>query len=219
MRKVFWLSLCLAFSFLSSSIIATETEVLFSPDDRPTKRLIELINQAKIKIHAAVYMITDKTIAEALIDAKINRGVDVQIVTDKITYDSSYGKGKLLEAQGVPLFIYSEAKASKTEKTTTRFWGNDPIMHHKFALFDDKKLWTGSFNWTASANRYNQENVMITDNKKIFRKFKDCFERLKLLSRQVDTLKNNEASSQVKTPPFDSLLQQVKVFLMFPKSA
>jgi phosphatidylserine/phosphatidylglycerophosphate/cardiolipin synthase-like enzyme len=37
-------------------------------------------------------------------------------------------------------------------------------MHNKFAIFDGKLMVTGSYNWTASAEKYNYENaVFITD--------------------------------------------------------
>jgi len=36
-------------------------------------------------------------------------------------------------------------------------------MHHKFAIFDEETLLTGSYNWTRSAANYNHENLLITD--------------------------------------------------------
>ena len=35
-------------------------------------------------------------------------------------------------------------------------------MHHKFALFDGRRLMTGSFNWTRSASEQNEENLIVT---------------------------------------------------------
>ena len=67
---------------ISSNLAFGKSEVFFSPDDKPTNELIRKINKAKNKIHAAVYMITDKNIAKALITAKNKRGIDVQIITD-----------------------------------------------------------------------------------------------------------------------------------------
>lgn len=190
------------------------TEVLFSPVDKPTKRLLELINASRYRIHAAVYMITDKIIAEALIEAKVKRHVDVQIITDKITYESSYGKGKLLLESGVPLFVY-DAKLP-----TTRFFANGPIMHHKFAIFDEVKVWTGSFNWTASANRCNQENVVITDEQQVCIKFKTQFNQLKALcqTRSVELDKSIKAPSTKKEPLFETSIQMVKAILHVPET-
>ena len=199
-----------------TSYLTCKTEVLFSPVDKPTKRLLELIKTSKKRIYAAVYMITDKTIADALIDAKINRGVDVQIITDKITYESSYGKGKRLLEQGIPLFIYLNPSAKKNS-----FFPNGPIMHHKFALFDDAILWTGSFNWTASANRSNQENVLITDDVDVYARFQSRFEELKGLcqTRSPMITQNQEAPSIKKAPTLDTLIQMIKGYFKLPRTA
>ena len=36
-------------------------------------------------------------------------------------------------------------------------------MHHKFCVIDNSLLMTGSFNWTASAVKFNQENLMVLE--------------------------------------------------------
>lgn len=144
------------------------SEVFFSPDDSPTKRLIELINSTQKRIYAAVYMLTDKQIAEALVKAK-NRGVRVKVIVDKASADYEYGKAKLLRDSGIEMYVF--AAESKNKKFGA-------LMHNKFAILDDK-LWTGSFNWTKNANQQNQENVILTTNKKVCKRFEEHFEVLK----------------------------------------
>ena len=51
-------------------------------------------------------------------------------------------------------------------------------MHHKFALIDHDTLITGSYNWTRSAFKYNHENVVITHERNLIRKFEQEFEKL-----------------------------------------
>ncbi len=51
-------------------------------------------------------------------------------------------------------------------------------MHHKFALFDGRRLATGSFNWTRSATEGNEENLIVTDDIRLVRAFAERFERL-----------------------------------------
>ncbi len=175
---------------MRKSIIATWLQILiitgssinslsityFSPEDHPTKKLIELIDSAKKTIHAAVYMVTDKTIAEALIRAKKERKVDVQIITDKITVTSSFGKAHLLRENEIKVWFLDAP--SSTQKAGTFFYAAPAIMHHKFALIDNN-LWTGSFNWTRAANQKNHEDVLLTDNRESFQSFKKQFEKLK----------------------------------------
>lgn len=160
-----------ALVLLVQSALATTT-VLFSPDDHPTARLVRMINGAQKRVYAAVYMLTDSQIATALIAAQ-KRGVDVKLVLDHSSVDTAYGKGKLLQRSGITLFVFQTAASRHGKKSC---WG--PLMHNKFALIDNQ-AWTGSFNWTKSANVRNQENVIITDNPEACRRFEQHFEVLK----------------------------------------
>ena len=142
--------------------------VLFSPADKPAERLIELIDGAKKSITAAIYMLTDKKIADALITAKKERRVVIRLVLDPISA-GKYGKADYLIANNIPIYIY--------KPSAIRPWFT-PIMHHKFAVFDDTILWTGSFNWTVSANISNAENILISTDSIICRMYKAYFETL-----------------------------------------
>lgn len=159
----------ICFAALTPCLAIAKSIVLFSPDDKPTNHLIQKLGEAKTRIYAAVYMLTDKKIAHALVDAK-NRGVDVQIVTDQATTESPYGKADILKQGGIKLDVYY-----LSHNGYTNF---NPLMHHKFAVIDNN-VWTGSFNWTISANNKNQENVIYTDEKDVCEKYLDQFEKLK----------------------------------------
>jgi phosphatidylserine/phosphatidylglycerophosphate/cardiolipin synthase-like enzyme len=150
--------------------------VYFAPDDQPRRHLIGYIKRAKKQIYAAVYMLTDKKIVDALIEAK-KRNVDVQIITDITSVDSEYGKAKMLAKNKVKTYVF------KTKTPATSFRRN-PLMHNKFAVID-KNVWTGSFNWTVSANTKNQENVICTNAKSVREKFLAYFKKLKKRCRSV----------------------------------
>jgi phosphatidylserine/phosphatidylglycerophosphate/cardiolipin synthase-like enzyme len=51
-------------------------------------------------------------------------------------------------------------------------------MHHKFAIADGTRLLNGSFNWTRSASRVNEENVMVTSEAAAVAAFRTEFDRL-----------------------------------------
>ncbi len=51
-------------------------------------------------------------------------------------------------------------------------------MHHKFALVDGAALLTGSYNWTRSAARENEENFVITGDRRFVGAFARQFEKL-----------------------------------------
>ena len=51
-------------------------------------------------------------------------------------------------------------------------------MHHKFAIFDQRSLLNGSFNWTRSASRGNHENIVIDATPHLVRSFLEIFDSL-----------------------------------------
>jgi phosphatidylserine/phosphatidylglycerophosphate/cardiolipin synthase-like enzyme len=51
-------------------------------------------------------------------------------------------------------------------------------MHHKFAIFDGARLINGSYNWTRSACDYNEENVILSNDPSLVRRFADEFDTL-----------------------------------------
>lgn len=148
-----WLAVIICITLASTSTIYPLTQVLFSPKDSPTTTLLELIGNAKKSIIAAVYMLTDQKIASALVGAA-ERGVAISLVIDRCSTDQ-YGKADYLAQSGIAVAVFKSIKVPK--------WGFGGLMHNKFAVFDSKKLWTGSFNWTQSANKMNCENVIISD--------------------------------------------------------
>jgi phosphatidylserine/phosphatidylglycerophosphate/cardiolipin synthase-like enzyme len=170
---------CLGIFFLYTSNTYAKQICLFSPEDKPTKKLIEIIKSARISIHAAMYLLTDKTIAEALVAAKKERSLDIKIVLDQFTVDSKYGKSELLHKNGIDVFVFNPetTKTINNDGATDKGWGN-AIMHNKFIIVDGTLVWTGSFNWTVAANTKNCENVLTTDDREICKQYEHYFHNL-----------------------------------------
>jgi len=145
---------------LSLSSLA-KTEVYFSLSDNPQKAIIKNINHARVSINIAMYVFTDKEIAASLINAQ-KRGVKVRVYLDRSQIESSYSASRLLVQKGIK----------------TRISTNNYIMHHKFAIIDNRILLTGSYNWTFFANKRNDENLMVIDNPEIIEIFQKQFTNL-----------------------------------------
>ena len=175
-----------------------ESVVYFSPKEGICQQLIKCINSSRQRIYAAIYLLTDKTIAQALIDAKNKRGIDVQIVTDVSSLENRHNKIDWLKENGIEIFIFRPNKKSS---------GNfGQIMHNKFALFDNK-VWTGSFNWTFSADKRNRENIICVDDDHICKRYEREFERLKrrcIKSRRIAG-KGRDAGNSLKEKVFQLL--------------
>lgn len=162
------------FLFLKTSSILSWSIVYFTPRDDIKKYLIQLIQEERVSIHAAMYMMTDKAVAQALVDAFV-RGVKVYMVLDQISMGEKYGKGLFLQDHGIVIAVHKSASLNAFCM---------PIMHHKFFIFGfNSRLrtslaWTGSFNCTASASRLHDENVVCTDDKYVIAEYKECFKML-----------------------------------------
>lgn len=136
-------------------------EVYFSLSDNPQKVIIKNINQAEAFINIAMYTFTDKEILLSLINAQ-ERGVKVRVYLDRSQIESTYSISRLLVQKGIKIRIST----------------NNYIMHNKFAIIDNRLLLTGSYNWTASANSRNDENLMVIDDPEIIARYQNQFEKL-----------------------------------------
>ena len=108
-----------------------------------------------------VFTITDDRLSSAILDAH-RRKVKVQIISDD---DKSGDRGSdidRLSAAGIDV----------------RIDRSESHMHHKFAIFDRSLLLTGSYNWTRSAANRNEENFIITGDRRFLDPFAKMFEDL-----------------------------------------
>ena len=123
----------------------SDVKVFFTPSTDCEKNIIKAINNAD-KMDIAVYSITNPAITDSLIAAH-NRGATIRIVTDR---SQAKGKGSLIskiKAAGIPVLTNHKHK----------------IEHNKFAVFDDKHIVSGSYNWTTNASKFNSENCVFFD--------------------------------------------------------
>ena len=137
------------------------SQVYFSPGDDCPQIIINQVERASQSIDICVFTITDNRIADAIRDAFV-RGIAVRIISDN---DKSLDPGSDIErfkGLGIPVRI---------DQT-------DHHMHHKYAVFDQKTTLTGSYNWTRSADKHNDENFVITTESTINRAYLGHFERL-----------------------------------------
>lgn len=137
------------------------SQVYFSPGDDCPQIIINQLERASRSIDICVFTITDNRIADAIRDAFV-RGIAVRVISDN---DKSLDPGsdiERLKGLGIPVRI---------DQTQHH-------MHHKYAVFDQKTTLTGSYNWTRSADKHNDENFVITSEPTINRAYLGHFDRL-----------------------------------------
>jgi mitochondrial cardiolipin hydrolase len=136
-------------------------EARFSPGQDCVNRVISLFAHAQRFADVCVFTITDDRIADAMIEAH-KRGVIIRVVTDDMKTMDRGSDIERLRRAGL------EVREDRSEHH----------MHHKFALFDQRLVLTGSFNWTRSATAYNQENIVVTSEPRLVGSFRDAFAQL-----------------------------------------
>ncbi len=149
------------------------TQVYFSPKDQVADRLVELIAKEKESIRIAIYCLTHRGIATALIQAK-KRGVSVEMIVDPFSVKVRTPLARLAKA-GIPIYVWDPIQTPEEQAKRPR----SPLMHDKFCIFGKKNVWTGSFNFTNEAHRANQENVVILDEVNVVAAFQEQFNRIK----------------------------------------
>ncbi len=152
----------------SNPAFTTEVKVFFSPNGGCLDAVIYEIDNAKRNIDVAMYAFTSRPIAQALIRAH-RRGVKLRIILDrKFALESKFSKHKFLMKRGINVKLVSPPPQK----------GKTGLMHHKFAVIDGKVVLTGSFNWTASAEYLNYENLLIFYSQEMAHIFEKEFNRL-----------------------------------------
>lgn len=127
-------------------------QACFSPKGRCSNHIVREINSAQREILVAVFAFTSDELAWALVKAN-RRGVKVRVVLDEgFDQGNGYSKGSFLDQQGLSVRRVSGLSKGGKESGS---------MHQKFAVMDQRVVLTGSYNWTASAENSNDENLLL----------------------------------------------------------
>jgi len=75
-----------------------------------------------------------------------------------------------LQAAGVPVEVSEQSR----------------LLHHKFAVIDNRYILTGSFNWTSNAERQNRENLVVLD----------CAEMAEAFSAEWESIQRDKSDAR-----------------------
>ena len=143
--------------------LAFGSEAYFSPGGGIQAQIIRRVGQARSTIDIAMYSFTSGALAKALADAH-RRGVKIRVIRDASQSHNKKDENSFLRTHGIDVRVMKGKKRG--------------IFHDKFAIFDDKLLETGSFNWTANGEKYNHENVIFFTDQELIKAFRQEFEKL-----------------------------------------
>lgn len=153
MRRHLALSVFLFSLFPLNGWTGTVVQTCFSPAGKCSTHIIREIGQAQREILVAVYAFTSDELAWELVKAR-QRGVQVQVILDReFDAENENSQGSFLAKQGIPV-----RRISGLNKGGEKASG---LMHQKFSVIDRRVVFTGSYNWTASAENFNDENLLL----------------------------------------------------------
>ncbi len=133
-----------SFSFSSPGV---EGKIWLLPDQnlQALQQLINLLDSAQKTIRIAMFTFTHPQLADALIAAH-QRGVLVEVAIDRYTARGASEKClSRLKESGINIFINQ----------------GQQLLHHKWALIDDRAFAMGSANWTKAAFQKNEDFLLI----------------------------------------------------------
>lgn len=137
-------------------------EVYFSPDDGVLDRLVDLVGEADQEVRFLAYSFTADRLAEAML-AQAQVGVEISGVFDRSQVRSNTG---------------GEFERLKAAGLDVRQANTPNLMHHKVLIIDRQIVAVGSYNFTRSAEEFNDENLMIIENGELAEQYLQVFEAL-----------------------------------------
>ena len=144
------------------SIAGLPVESLFSPDDGVAQAIIAHLSEATTSIAFLAFSFTSDAIADALI-SRARNGVSVSGVMEEAQVNSNTG---------------SEYERLRMEGVMVRLDGNRRNMHNKVMIIDERIVITGSYNFTASGERRNDENILIVEDQELATRYMSEFKKI-----------------------------------------
>ena len=140
----------------------TPVEIYFSPDDHVQNAILPLLQNAQSSIYFLAYSFTADPLGEA-IRQRAETGVKVSGV---------------MESDQVKSNIGTEYDPFRVAGLNVHLDGNLGQMHHKVMVIDGEIVVVGSYNFTASAETTNDENILVIYNPEIAAQFLQEFQRV-----------------------------------------
>lgn len=140
---------------------STQGTVYFSPAGGTQGReaILQVLEGARQEVFVAAYVLTDERVVEALVRAH-RRGAAVRVVID----------GRNL--------VNSRTEPLRRAGIEVRQDGNPYTMHHKVMVVDNTWVITGSYNFTNSGFRRNNENLLVLNSPELAQRYRQEVERI-----------------------------------------
>ncbi len=150
------------------TIDGVRLDIYFSPDDHVQAALADLLNRAQSSIYFMAYSFTADSLGE-IIRQKAAAGVEVAGVMETDQIKSNVG---------------TEFDPFRSAGLNVKRDGNPGLMHHKVMIIDRQIVVMGSYNFSASAETTNDENLIVIYSSDIAAQYLKEFQRVYAIARQ-----------------------------------
>ena len=141
---------------------SSKFEVYFPQVDHATPRITQILNGATKSIHVLAFSFTSPDMTAAVV-ARAQAGVEVRGV---------------FENSGACSGAYKPLAALGAANVTLGRWPYGPtnFMHHKVFIVDGETVVFSSFNFSASADNSNDENVLVVQDQALAAQFEQSYQ-------------------------------------------
>ncbi len=146
----------------SLTIDSSPVEIYFSPDDGVAAHILSILQDAQESIYFMAYSFTANDLGDAI----------RQRAADGLTVAGVMDDGQIKSNQGTEYDPFKQAGLD------VRRDGNAGLMHHKVIIIDHSIVITGSYNFSASAETHNDENVVVIHNADVAAQYMAEFQRV-----------------------------------------
>jgi phosphatidylserine/phosphatidylglycerophosphate/cardiolipin synthase-like enzyme len=166
----------------------------FRPFVSVEDQLVTAIDATKTSIQVAMYEFTLDKVLEALRRAK-KRGVDIKVVLDE---SHLYTRGLDHRRQVKKPSAQIQALVQEGFDVLTLKGEAGGIQHNKFAVFDNKVVEFGSYNWAETAEQDHYENIKFSDEAQRIAYYRQYFQYMRDLAKPVDQEKLEEVLTRTE---------------------
>jgi phosphatidylserine/phosphatidylglycerophosphate/cardiolipin synthase-like enzyme len=147
----------------------TQVESYFSTNDHPAGHVADAVQLARKSVHFMAFSFTHEAIAKAM-QERAAAGVEVSGVFEKT--QTAAGHSAFFRMHDARLSVFLD--------------GNPRNMHHKVIVIDGEIVVVGSFNFSESADKSNDENLLIIYNRAVAGRFEEEFQKVLKQAREAN---------------------------------
>ena len=143
------------------TIAGIAVESYFAPEDHVERVVVSHLRKTEKTIDFMAFSFTSIPIARAMAE-ELSEGTRVRGVVERRNAGASHCRDDFLRRHGAEVHLDA----------------NPGTMHHKVIVVDERLVMTGSYNFSANAEKRNDENLLVIHNPEIAHRFVEEFESL-----------------------------------------